>query len=43
MAKAIIHSNTGYGGYYLCWVDDSWGNKAGINKANMIVPKMVYK
>jgi hypothetical protein len=42
IAKAIVHSKTGYGGYFLRWVDDGWGQKKGGNKANTISSRVWY-
>lgn len=40
--KAIIHSKTGYGGYYLRWIDDGWGSKRGYDKAGTVSSRVWY-
>lgn len=43
IVKAIIHNNTGYGGYYLRWIDDGWGgSKRGTDKAGTISSRVWY-
>jgi len=41
IVRAIIHNKTGYGGYYLRWIDDGWG-KRGSDKAGTISARVWY-
>ena len=41
--KAIIHSITSYGGYYLRWIDDGWATRnASTDRAHMVSSQPWY-
>jgi hypothetical protein len=42
LKKAIIHSKTGYGGYYLRWLEDGWSSKKDTDKEKMTSSRVWY-